>query len=211
MKPGVLRIGIAAVLVLGVGGGMGWMQWRAARDMTVSGDPAASLAAQVGGPWTLSDPQGRTVTNETWRGKVQVMFFGYRFCPDICPTELQTIGQAMDLLGADAAGVQPLFVSIDPARDRGSVLAEYTAQFHPSIIGLSGTAAQTAAIARAYRVYYAKVVPAGADPDDYSMDHSSIVYLIGRDGKTAGLLPAGTAPDAMAAAIRHVLAGGPAT
>ena len=143
---------------------------------------AAVLAgAAIGGPFTLVDSAGKTVTDRDFRGKFMLVYFGYTFCPDVCPTTLNQVAVALDKLGAKADRVQPLFVTVDPARDTPEVMRQYTAAFTPRLLGLSGTPEQIAAAAKAYRVYYAEH-RTGPGPLDYTMDHSSILYLMGPDG-----------------------------
>lgn len=167
---------------------------------SASGD--GRLAALFGGRWSLTDVNGRAVTERTWLGQVVLLYFGYRSCPDICPTDLQTIGQALDQMGQDAAQVQPLFVTVDPERDTADHLAEFTAQFHPRIIGLTGTPDQIASMAKTYRVSYRKVPAPGGD---YFIDHSAAIYLIDRGGKTAAVLGPETTGDMLVAAIKKTL------
>ncbi|MDR3500784.1 MAG: SCO family protein [Parvibaculum sp.] len=154
----------------------------------------------VGGPFAMTDQNGKPVTDQTFRGRYMLIYFGFTFCPDVCPTELQVMAGAMQKLGAKAEKVQPIFVTIDPDRDTPAVLAQYVKQFDPRLIGLTGTAAQTAAIAKAYRVFYEKVKDE-QNAADYSMDHSSIVYLMGPDGGFLAFFPPATGPDEMAAKI----------
>jgi len=134
----------------------------------------------IGGAFTLIGPDGKTVHNTDYLGKYLLIYFGYTYCPDMCPTGLQSIAHAMDLLGTSSAHVQPLFITIDPARDTSEKLKEYTANFHPKIIGLTGTDSQIQAAAKAYQVYYAKGEK--VDGDDYLMDHSSLIYLMDPQG-----------------------------
>jgi protein SCO1/2 len=159
----------------------------------------------VGGPFTLTDTTGRTVTEKTYAGKYMLVYFGYTFCPDVCPTELQVVASALDLLGPDADRIVPLFVTVDPERDTVQTLSEYVKLFHPRLIGLTGTPAQIAAVARAYRVYYAKVN--AKDRSDYLMDHSSFIYLMGPDGGLRALFRNGTSPKELADGIRAKFAG----
>lgn len=170
--------------------------------------PAASGVAlpggvSIGGNFTLVDGDGRTVTQEDLRGKLSLILFGFTFCPDVCPTELQVIAQAMDMLGPQAAEVRPVFITVDPERDTPAKMKEYVEQFHPSITGLTGTPQQVAAAARAWRVYYTKVTPPGAT--EYLMDHSAFTYLMGRDGSLRALFRPGTTPEEMVAAVRSNL------
>lgn len=131
--------------------------------------------------FTLPDAKGRLRTPAEFAGKHLLVFFGFTNCPDICPTTLAEVAKVMDELGDEAAQVQPLFISIDPERDRKLGLADFTAAFHLSIIGLAGDDAQTAAAANSFRIYYAREEDAAA-LDGYSMSHSSALYLIGPEG-----------------------------
>lgn len=160
----------------------------------------------LGGPFALVDQDGRAVTQDSYPGKLIVAYFGYSFCPDVCPTELGVIADAMDLLTpAEQARVQPTFITIDPARDTPEQIKAYVANFHPAMIGLTGSAEQIAAAARAFRVYYAKVER--ADMSVYLMDHSSMIYLIGPGGRARSLVRSPASPAELAAAIRGQLAG----
>ncbi|MDE2580576.1 MAG: SCO family protein [Rhodospirillales bacterium] len=138
--------------------------------------------ATVGGPFTLVNGQGKTVSSTMFRGKYMLVYFGYTHCPDVCPTTLSDIAIALKQIGPKAKQVVPLFITVDPARDTPAVIQRYTALFSPRIVGLTGTAAQIATAAREYHVYYAKHVT-GPGPNDYSMDHSSVMYLMGPAGR----------------------------
>ena len=146
--------------------------------------PAVTTAnsIELGGAFTLVAHTGETVSDTDFHGKYLLVFFGYTFCPDICPTSLQEMALTLDALGGEAAMIQPLFITIDPQRDTPEVLAEYVAAFDPRIIGLTGTPEQIAAAAKAYRAYYARSDPA-SDGDTYLMDHSAFIYLMGPDGR----------------------------
>ncbi|QCI69277.1 SCO family protein [Phreatobacter stygius] len=158
----------------------------------------------IGGPFALVDHQGRTRTDADFRGSLMVVYFGYSYCPDICPTDLLAIGQAIDQLGPAGEAVQPLFVTVDPARDTPDHLAEYVPLFHPRLIGLTGSAEAVSQAAEAYKVYFRRAD--GDDRDSYAVDHSAFIYLIDRDGGYLGFVPPGTPPDRLAAAIRPHLA-----
>ncbi len=151
-----------------------------------SGGGTSIGSALVGGPFTLTDQDGKSRSDADFRGKLMLVYFGYTYCPDVCPTTLATMTEALDKLGPQAAMVQPIFITIDPARDTPQVLKRYIANFHPSLIGLTGSPAQIAAVAKAYRVYYAKAD--NGSGADYLMDHSGFIYLMGRDGKYVTLL-----------------------
>jgi protein SCO1/2 len=146
----------------------------------LSGGQPAGLT--VGGPFSLIDGDGHPVTDQTWRGKYMLVYFGYTYCPDVCPTTLSAVADALDKMGAKADRIQPLFITVDPKRDKPSVVKQYAAAFSPRLIGLTGSPEQIATAAKGYRVYYAEH-RTGPGPDDYSMDHSSVLYLMGPDGK----------------------------
>jgi cytochrome oxidase Cu insertion factor (SCO1/SenC/PrrC family) len=172
------------------------------------GPPSADLpssAHAIGGPFRLTGADGQSVSDRDFRGQWLLVYFGYTHCPDICPTTLADISQTLDLLGADAVQVQPLFISIDPERDTPQVVGAYVKGFDDRIIGLAGTPAEIAATARAYRVFYAK--KEGADADNYRMEHTAFVYVIGPDGRYVTLLSPlqGQTPDIMASRLRELV------
>jgi protein SCO1/2 len=160
---------LLAILLLAAGG-----------YLFMSGSKPAALT--VGGPFSLVDGDGKPVTDQTWRGKYMLVYFGYTFCPDVCPTTLSSVADALDKMGTKADRIQPLFITVDPRRDIPLVVKQYAAAFGPRIIGLTGSPEQIAAAAKAYRVYYAEH-RTGPGPEDYSMDHSSVLYLMGPDGR----------------------------
>jgi cytochrome oxidase Cu insertion factor (SCO1/SenC/PrrC family) len=138
--------------------------------------------AQVGGAFTMVNHKGETVTEKSFQGRYMLVFFGFTFCPDICPTTLQVVGAALDQLGPKAEKITPVLVSVDPARDTPEALKSYVENFHPRLVGLTGTPEQLAVTAKAFKVFYQKV-DNPTRPQDYLMDHSSILYLMGPDGK----------------------------
>jgi protein SCO1/2 len=156
----------------------------------------------VGGPFALVDHTGTPRTDAEFHGKLLLLYFGFTSCPDVCPTDLQSIGLAMERLGKSAQGVQPLFVTLDPERDTPQRLAGYVTFFHPRLIGLTGDADAIGQAARAYKVYYAKVPTSG---NGYTVDHSGYIYLMDRAGKYLGFFPPGTPPERMADVIRPFL------
>src|SRR5580704_14247773 len=168
---------------------------------TVAG---VSGSVTVGGPFALTDDHGRAVTDASYRGRWMLVYFGYTYCPDVCPTELQTIAAALDKLGPQANQVAPLFITVDPERDTPAALADYVKLFDDRLIGLTGTPAQIANVTRAYRVYYAKVTP--KDSTSYLMDHSSFIYLIGSDGRLSALFRPGQSAQELADAIHSRMA-----
>jgi cytochrome oxidase Cu insertion factor (SCO1/SenC/PrrC family) len=167
--------------------------------------PVTTGEALVGGPFSLTTHTGERVSNETFRGKFMLLVFGFTYCPDVCPTELQVVSAALDQMGAKAADIQPLFVTIDPERDTPAALAPYVGNFHPRLVGLTGTAEEIRSIAAAYRVYYARAK--GGSGDDYLMDHSSIIYLMDRDGRFLKHFSYTTDAAALAEGISRAIGG----
>jgi cytochrome oxidase Cu insertion factor (SCO1/SenC/PrrC family) len=160
-------------------------------------------ALSIGGPFALTDQNGVVRHDGDFRGRLMLIYFGYTYCPDACPTALTIIGAALEKLGASATSVQPIFITVDPARDTVAQMKSYAANFTPRLLALTGSDQEIAAAARGYRVYYAKVKGEGGD--DYSMDHSSLVYLMGRDGRYLAHFGPDTTADQMAAAIKQLL------
>lgn len=160
--------------------------------------------ARIGGPFVLVDHTGAERTEADLKGRHALIYFGYSFCPDVCPTALADMLIALDELGPDAERVQPVFITIDPDRDTPAVLKDYIPNFHPRLIGLSGSAAQVSRAARAYRVYYAKVDDPEAG-DNYLMDHSSVIYLMDPDGRYLTHFSHGTGPETMAKRLRELV------
>jgi protein SCO1/2 len=194
-----------SVLLLAAGGYL-WWQRGSIDPQSVLGGMSVPPGVTLGGPFELLDQTGRAVTDRDFRGRPMLIFFGFTHCPDVCPTELQVFAEVLEKLGPRASLLAPIFISIDPERDTPEVMANYVALFDPRIIGLTGTPDQIAAVARAYRVFYAKVTPPGAS--GYVMDHSSFSYLIGPDGGFRALFRYGTAPEEIARAVAAVLPAG---
>jgi cytochrome oxidase Cu insertion factor (SCO1/SenC/PrrC family) len=157
----------------------------------------------VGGPFALIDHAGTPRTDKDFKGKLLLVYFGFTFCPDLCPTDLQAIGLALDRLGDAGEAVQPLFITVDPERDTPAHLADYVPFFHPRLIGLSGDPAAIREVARAYKVFYAKAPR--TDGSGYTVDHSGYVYLMDRAGQYLGFFPPGTPADQMVDVIRPLV------
>jgi len=168
------------------------------------GGPISSGEALVGGPFTLTDQNGKRVTDQDFRGKYMLVFFGFTFCPDVCPSELQVMSAALDELGPVGEKIQPVFITIDPARDTPEAMKLYISNFHPRMVGLTGSDQDIAAVAKAYRVYYAKAKGSESSPD-YLMDHSTILYLMGPDGKFVKHFTYNTDVKALAEGLRNVI------
>ena len=139
----------------------------------------------VGGPFTLTDQNGKQRSDSEFRGKLMIVYFGYTFCPDVCPTDLMAITQALDASGPAAEGVQPVFITIDPERDT-CVLADYVRPFITVFIGFTGSPEEIRTVANSYKAFYAKV-PDEPRSGEYSIDHSGVIYLMGRNGEYLGL------------------------
>lgn len=159
----------------------------------------------VGGPFTLTDANGRKRSLASFRGKVVLLYFGYTFCPDVCPTDLVEIARMMKAMGKDARRLQPLFVTLDPERDTPQVLRAYAAAFHPRLIALTGTEDEIRKVATEWKTWFGKVQPPDGRP--YLIDHTAFTYLIDREGKYLAYFPPGTSGERMAELVREVLSG----
>lgn len=169
----------------------------------VAGAQAPPLAgARIGGPFALTDQDAHAVTEKSWPGQYRIMYFGYTYCPDICPTDLQQIGAGLRAFEqqspALAKRVQPIMISVDPQRDTPAVLKQYVAAFHPRLVGLTGAQPAITAVAKAYGVYSARRDNPGGE---YLMDHSNQAYLMAPDGAPIALLPTDQGPQAVAAEL----------
>ncbi len=181
-----------------------------ARAQDISEPSAAQLMddlmwnrGPIGGPFKLTDQTGALRTAADFRGKLVLLYFGYTYCPDICPTDIMAMSQAVDLLGEAGEAVQPVFISLDPERDTVAHLAEYVTAFHRRLVALTGSADAIRKVAHAYKVYYAKVE--GGPGEDYAIDHTGFIYLVGRDGQYLGFFPPGTTPERQVEMIRQHL------
>jgi protein SCO1/2 len=186
------RLVLGAVLAAGLAAAIGGTVLVAGRSEGLPDSPA------IGGPFTLENPAGRTVTDRDLRGRYALIYFGYTFCPDVCPTTLNEVAGALLDLGRRADRLTPVFITVDPHRDTPQVIGQYVAAFSPRLLGLTGTPDQVAQAAREYRVYYARH-PTGPGPDDYSMDHSSILYLMDPEGRFVAPIAADESSAQMAA------------
>lgn len=178
----------------------------ATQSNAASDESPLPLASLFGGPFQLVDHNGKPKSDKDFRGKFMLIYFGYTYCPDICPLNLQEMAFALEALGADAKKVQPIFISIDPGRDTPADLKEYVANFDGDFIALTGSEAQIQAVARSYRVHRRKVIlPDQETENDYLVDHSSITHLVGPDGKFRTLFPHNTKGVVMAERMRKYL------
>ena len=177
----------------------------AGRFMMVDGGKPQASAINIGGPFTLTDHTGKRVTQKDFEGQYMLIYFGYTFCPDVCPTSLSIMADALDMLSPEQlAKVTPVFISVDSDRDTPEVMASYVPHFHEKLVGLGGSKAEIKAVAKAYKAYFAKVNE--DDPDgNYTMDHSSITYLMGPDGAYVAHFNHGTDAAVMAARLKEIL------
>src|SRR5262247_2612380 len=192
-------------ILLGV---VGWLLWpklpepeRSAAELM---DVVMWGKEPIGGSFALIDHNGQRRTDADFRDKLLMIYFGFTACSDACPTDLQAIAGAVDKLGPTGEAVQPLFITINPELDTPEQLKSYVALFHPRIIGLTGSRRQIADVSRAYKVYFAKTTP--GDRTDPNFDHSSLVYVVGTDGKYVGFFPPGTPADRMVEFLQLKLA-----
>lgn len=170
----VFALSVLAI-ALAVGLGAWWL-------VPGGGGPSVTGEALVGGPFEMTDHNGKRVSEKDFLGRYMLAFFGFTYCPDVCPSELQTMSAALDRMGPEAEKIQPVFVTVDPARDTPEAMKAYVANFHPRLIGLTGSEEDVARMARAYRIYYGRA-KGYEEAKDYLMDHSAILYLMGPDGK----------------------------
>lgn len=194
---------LIALVLAGVGGVL-WWRGEAPRLSDIG--VAIPGGVSMGGPFTLVNTAGETVTEASFRGRWMLLYFGFTFCPDVCPTDLQTISAALDRLGPLGARVVPVFITIDPERDTPAVLGEYTKLFDERLVGLTGSREQVAAAAKAYRVYYARAK--SKDTTDYTMDHSAFIYLVGPDGGFRALFRHGMSVQELADGLKARLQAG---
>jgi cytochrome oxidase Cu insertion factor (SCO1/SenC/PrrC family) len=157
----------------------------------------------IGGPFALIDQNGARRTDADFRGKFMLVYFGFTYCPDVCPTDLQQMALAVDRLGPAGDAVQPIFITVDPERDTAEHLKDYVAMFHSRFIGLTGDAVAINEAARAYRVYYAKFE---LPKSDYTVDHSAFIYMMGPKGEYLGFFPPGTPAELLAGTLRPLIA-----
>jgi len=170
---------------------------------TPRGAAGTMLASAIGGPFHLVDQEGKTVTDADLRGKWSLVYFGYTHCPDACPTALNDISIALDELGPKRAAVRPVFITVDPERDTSEVLKSYVTSFDAPILALTGTPEEIAQAAKGYRVYYAKHPEVGGD---YSMDHSSVIYVMDPQGRFTASFTHENSPEEIAERLKKLLA-----
>lgn len=189
-------------------GAAGWLLWPAPRERERTAAELMDIVMwgrePIGGPFALVDHNGQRRTDADFRGKLLLVYFGFTSCSDICPIDLQTIAGAIDKLGPIGEAVQPLFITVNPELDTPEQLKGYVALFHPRLIGLTGDRKQIRDVTRAYKVYFARTVPAvRTDPN---FDHSGLIYLMNANGQYVGYFPPGTPAERMVEVLRPQLA-----
>jgi protein SCO1/2 len=190
------------VFLLLVAAGLGAFLWLEGDRVPRMGQTLVSGRIAVGGPYALTDQDGKPRASSDFAGKYQLIYFGYTFCPDVCPTTLALMAAALDGLGPDRDRIVPVFITIDPERDTPEVLKKYVAAFGPRFVGLTGTPDEIAKVEKEYRVY-AKKGP--VENGTYAMDHSSVIYLLGPDGKLASFYDDITTPEDLVRKIKAKL------
>lgn len=194
-----LRAIVIVLCGLAIGGITAWM-------LLGQAPPNATVAtgkALVGGPFSLTDASGRRVTEKDFAGRKMLVFFGFTSCPDVCPGGLQVIASALEKLGPKADKIAPVFITLDPERDTPAKVGEYVKSFSPRLTGLSGTLEEATAAAKAYRVYYKKVP--GSDAGSYTLDHTSIIYLMDENGQYQAHYPYPVTVDELAKRLDNAL------
>ncbi|MBV9557775.1 MAG: SCO family protein [Pseudolabrys sp.] len=167
--------------------------------VTTGQRPGAPSASAIGGPFELTDQDGKTITERDFKGKPLLVFFGYTHCPDVCPATLFDISEVLRALGPDAARTNALYVTVDPQRDTAAVMKDYLSSFDPHLRGATGDPAKIEQVEKAYRVY-AKKVP--TDGGDYTMDHTALVYLMDKQGRFVAPFSLNRRPEESAAELR---------
>ena len=194
----ILLVCAIALLIVSAGGFAALLAIPAAPPIT------KPLTGGIGGPFTLVASDGQTITDQTYRGKWLLIYFGYTSCPDACPTALNNMGVALDQLGPEAEALQPIFITVDPKRDTPELLAEYLKSFDPRIVALTGTEEQIAAVVKEYHVY-AAVPPDGGK--DYLVHHNSFYYVINPDGKFVNVVHGDASGEELAARVHQMMKG----
>ena len=196
-KLGQVRLVLWALVALAAVG-FAYLQLRPARLP----EPSQAYATSLGGPFTLTAADGSTVTDQSLRGTPFALFFGFTRCPDVCPTTLARLARLRGQMGSDGEKLRIVFVSVDPESDTPADIGQYTALFGTPILGLTGTPEQIAQIAKAYRIYYAKVPQDGGN---YTVDHSATVFLMDRDGRLQSTLDMKEGDEAALAKLRRLV------
>lgn len=177
VKKRLMRTALLSLIAFMIGGGIALVQIKNERALP----PPPVAGIKIGETYTLVDDEGNTVTQDTYKGAAKLIYFGFTYCPAICPTELQKITKVLNEMGPQGEEIQPLFITIDPERDTVEVMHEYVELFHPRLVGLTGSRAQVDDALESFRVFAKKVQE--PEMSDYTMDHSSFIYLMDGDNE----------------------------
>lgn len=194
---------VFVIIIISLIAGVFLFSYRVTHDAVEQRTSVSSGAAAIGGPFQLVDTTNTPVTEANFQGKLQLVYFGFTFCPDICPTDLLVISNVMEKLGADAENVKPIFITVDPERDTPEHLKTYMENFSPTITALTGSPEAIAAVAKEYKVYYKRIDD--GKTKDYLVDHTAIKYLMDRNGQFITHFPAGTDVDVIVKKIKEVM------
>ena len=205
MNQRLLRLAVGTLIGLLIAAGIVW--WQISSLPTGSSSGTTTGTALIGGPFSLTDQTGKAVTDADYRGRYMLIYFGFTFCPDVCPTELQVMATALDQLGSQADQVQPLFITVDPERDTPSQLAGYVSQFHPRMAGLTGTPEQIAAAERAAKVAGSVRLPEdqSSGNSEYDVGHAAQIVAYTPDDLAHVVYPFGTRAADWAADLPRLL------
>ncbi|HWX48213.1 MAG TPA: SCO family protein [Roseomonas sp.] len=207
MKRRTLMLTLGVGCPVAVALGWGASEWMLASQKAQPPIPSSPFGQPIGTPFALTNHNGRKVTDRDFAGRVRLVFFGFASCPDVCPTGLAYISDALAALEpAEAGRVSALFISVDSERDSPDLLASYIANFHPALVGLTGNEAEVQQAAKAFGAYYRKVPTEG---DGYTMDHTASIYLLDGESRLRGFLDTHEPPETATAKIRLALRGSP--
>jgi cytochrome oxidase Cu insertion factor (SCO1/SenC/PrrC family) len=204
VQPQTLRLALFIITGLLIGVTTALAVFPQARERIFPSGIRSVGQALIGGPFTLTDQTGKRVSDEEFRGRYMLVFFGFTHCPDVCPTALQVMSAALNKLGSKADRFVPIFISVDPERDKPAELSSYVESFYPRLIGLTGSPEEINAVVKAYRVYVRKA----DDPKStagYTFDHSSLIYVMGPDGSYRTHFSHTTDADALAQRLAALL------
>lgn len=194
------KAGVAFVVCLSLLGLLAaGLLWNATESIPQSGRVISEGQAQIGGPYHLEDQNGRQVSNGDFRGRYQLIYFGYSYCPDVCPTTLEAMAQALSELGTRGSLIVPIFITVDPVRDTPAALKSYLAAFSPRFVGLTGSQSQISIVEKEFHVYAQK---RSLSNGGYAMDHSSEIYLLGPHGRLAAYYSGSILPQKLADDLR---------
>ena len=203
-KARLLRLGLTVIIGLAAASLIAVYQIKSDSNINSKISGTSSVVAKnFGGPFSLSDHTGKEVTDQDFTGRYRLIYFGFTYCPAICPTELQRISTVLKTLGATGEKIQPIFVTVDPERDTVDIMKNYVSLFHPRLIGLTGTPGQIETVKKAYKIYAVKVQD--DTMSDYTVDHSSFIYFLGPDDNLLQIFKVDDSVESISKTIRQFL------